>query len=122
MENNLKIENCSNCEKKISSEELIENEGLCINCMKKKEELEILGINSRKTHSNKNQYSENKVASIIKTLALLIGVLGSLSGLFFEDFTVLIIFIVVSIISAIFIYAIGEGLALLQKIADNTSK
>lgn len=120
MENNLKNENCSNCGKKISSEEFIENGGLCINCMNKKEELETLGINSRKTHSNKNQYSENKVASIIKTLAIVIGILGSVSGFFVEDFT--IIFIIVSIISAIFIYAIGEGLALLQKIADNTSK
>lgn len=122
MENNLKIENCSNCGKRISSEEFVENGGLCIDCMKKKEELETLGINSRKTNSNKNQYSENKVASIIKTLAIIIGVLGSLSGLFFEDFTILIIFIVVSIISAIFIYAIGEGLSLLQKIVENTSK
>lgn len=122
MENNLKNENCSNCGKKISSEEFIENGGLCINCMNKKEELETLGINSRKTHSNRNQYSENKVASILKTLAIIIGVLGSLSGLFFEEFTILITFIIVSIISAIFIYAIGEGLALLQKIANNTGK
>ena len=48
------------------------------------------------------------------------GILGCVSGFFVEDFT--IVFIIVSIISAIFIYAIGEGLALLQKIADNTNK
>lgn len=64
--------------------------------------------------------SKNSVASIIRTLAIIVGILGSVSGFFVEDFT--IVFIIVSIISAIFIYAIGEGLALLQKIADNTSK
>lgn len=64
--------------------------------------------------------SKNSVASIIRTLAIIVGILGSVSSFFVEDFT--IVFIIVSIISAIFIYAIGEGLALLQKIADNTRK
>lgn len=64
--------------------------------------------------------SKNRVASIIRTLAIVVGILGCVSGFFVEDFT--IVFIIVSIISAVFIYAIGEGLALLQKIADNTNK
>ena len=53
-----------------------------------------------------NKQSENKVAHIIKTLAIMVGILGSVSFCFLEDFT--IGFIVVSIISAIFIYAMGK--------------
>ena len=96
------IENCSKCGKKISTKEFIENGGLFINCMNKKEAVETKKIKSSKV----NKQSENKVAHIIKTLAIMVGILGSVSFCFLEDFT--IGFIVVSIISAIFIYAMGN--------------
>ena len=109
------IEKCSKCGKQISSTEFIENGGLCINCMNKKEAVETMEIKN----SNVNKQSKNKVASIIKTLAIIVGILGSISGCFVEDLA--IVFIIVSIISAIFIYAIGEGISLLQEIANNTN-
>ena len=83
--------------------------------MNKKEAVETMEIKN----SNVNNQSKNKVASIIKTLAIIVGILGSISGCFVEDLA--IVFIIVSIISAIFIYAIGEGLTLLQEIANNTN-
>lgn len=79
-----------------------------------------MDFKEERKNNHHEKESKNSVASIIRTLAIVVGILGSVSGFFVEDFT--IAFIIVSIISAIFIYAIGEGLALLQKIADNTSK
>lgn len=79
-----------------------------------------MDFKEERKNNHHEKESKNGVASIIRTLAIIVGILGSVSGFFVEDFT--IVFIIVSIISAIFIYAIGEGLALLQKIADNTSK
>lgn len=103
------IEKCSKCGKQLSSN------GFCINCMNKKEAVETMKIKSSKV----NKQSKNKVASIIKTLAIIVGILGSISGCFVEDLA--IVFIIVSIISAIFIYAIVEGIFLLQEIANNTN-
>ena len=79
-----------------------------------------MDLKKERNSNHHEKESKNSVASIIKTIAIIVGILGSVSGFFVKDFT--ITFIIISIISAIFIYAIGEGLTLLQKIADNTSK
>lgn len=63
---------------------------------------------------------ENKVASIIKTLAVIEAILGIFASFMIENLTIMVI--LVSVISAIFIYAIGEIIDLLQKIANNTNK
>ncbi len=85
----------------------------------KKSELEAMGIYGE-TKGSKHQKEESKniVASMIKVLAVIGGILGAFSSFFMEDF--MMIYLIVSIISAIFIYAIGEVIDLLQIIADNT--
>ena len=78
-----------------------------------------MDLKKERNSNHHEKESKNSVASIIKTLAIIVGILDSISGCFVEDLA--IVFIIVSIISAIFIYAIGEGLTLLQEIANNTN-
>ena len=120
MENNT----CSKCGKNISANELINNGGFCSNCMKNRErELSALGIlDKREKHSKETNEKENHVASIIKIIAILIALLGTLvSFAYISDLEGLtFVYIIASVISAIFVYAIGEGLQLLQEIVNNT--
>ena len=122
MKNNI----CSKCGKIIPADEIINNGGFCSNCMKKRErELSGLGISEkREKHSQETNKGENKIANIIKGLAILIAILGTLvSFSYIDDLEGLtFVYIIASIISAIFIYAIGEGLQLLQEIVNNTQK
>lgn len=122
MKNNI----CSKCGKIITADEIINNGGYCSNCMKKHErELSALGISEkREKHSQETNKEENKIANIIKGLAILVALLGTLvSFSYIDDLEGLtFVYIIASIISAIFIYAIGEGLQLLQEIVNNTQK
>lgn len=67
---------------------------------------------------------ENKVASMIKTISIIIAIIGVIASIIcMENLEWLaFVYIIVSIISAIFIYAIGEGLQLLQQVVNNTNK
>lgn len=71
-----------------------------------------------------NEESENKVAIIVKALSVVIVLsnilisfmlLEEINGLFFTS-------VGISIIIAIFVYAFGEIIALLQRIANNTER
>lgn len=62
--------------------------------------------------------TENAISVIIKVLAVIIACVGIFIGLKVEGHTAVII--IASDISAIFIYAIGEIISLLQEIVDNT--
>lgn len=92
-----------------------------INTLEKEqqEKLSELGIEATET---KNEESENKVAIIVKALSVVIVLsnilisfmlLEEINGLFFTS-------VGISIIIAIFVYAFGEIIALLQRIVDNT--
>mgnify|MGYP000006515223 CR=1 FL=1 len=76
---------------------------------------------------------ENKVASMIKNMPEFIDVSQIKPGQWKKVYDALLglsenlewlafVYIIVSIISAIFIYAIGEGLQLLQQVVNNTNK
>lgn len=115
---------CFHCGKTISSEEFVENGGMCKECMESKEleeQLNNMGLtNNTEDGSKYRGKSSNTVASIIKVIAIVEGILGVIAAFFMEDY--IFAFIVVSIISAIFTYAIGEVITLLQTIVDNTYK
>ena len=69
---------------------------------------------------------KNKVALIIKVLSILGGIIGFGYGcsLFDSSYTkeLGIVYIIVSIVSAVFVYALGEIIQKLQNIEDNTKK
>ena len=111
-------ENCTKCGKQISSDELIENGGLCSECMNERELEQYEFIKNSKEIIR----HENRVASVIKILSAIIVIIGIIIGLYnLEDSVgVSLLYILVSIIISIFVYAIGEGLQLLQEIAINT--
>jgi hypothetical protein len=94
-----------------------------------KEELEAMGIENNKESVNVEHIGHmvvriNKVAQTIKIIAIVIGVLGFAIGLFTilndggEISTVSISFIIIGIVSAIFIYALGEIIQLLEDIKN----
>lgn len=80
---------------------------------------EAMGINSQSKHSENKKGNISNTAVLLKVLAIIGGFFGAFYGIN-EDFSIIII--LMSIISAIFIFAIGEGLYLLQEIANNTKK
>lgn len=75
-------------------------------------------------HKTEECYTNNKVALAIKIIAIIGAVLGIIYGctLFDSAYTeeLGVIYIVVSIISAVFVYALGEAIQKLQNIEDNT--
>ena len=79
----------------------------------KQKKLSELGIEATEP---KNEESKNVVASIIKILAIVTVILGIIESFIIEN----LLFMIVSIIGASFIYAIGEIIDLLRRIADNT--
>ena len=66
----------------------------------------------------------NKVAIVIKVIAVVSCIAGIIYGCTFFDLpsteSIGIIYIVVSVISAVFVYALGEIIQKLQNIEDNT--
>lgn len=71
-------------------------------------------------------YKENTVAKIVKIIAILEGIVGVISGFYsidnlnFDEWGFAII--IVSVVSAVFIYAIGEIIQKLENIDNNTRK
>lgn len=118
MKNEEMYENCSKCNKKISTNEYVSNGGFCKECMKKKEENANLGYSI--------DYNErNKIVKPIKIIAVLEIIIGFLSGLIFIEKlggVIACIIIGTCVILGIFIYAFGEIIQLLQDIASNTRK
>ena len=65
----------------------------------------------------------NIVAKIIKIISLITGIVGAIYGFYLidrSDFAISII--VASVISAVFIYGLGEIIQLLQNIDNNTKQ
>lgn len=85
------------------------------------EELRAIGIIRDSNTSNVTTNIKNSVATIIKGLAILEVVIAIIVGLItIEEFGIFVI--VGSIISAIFIYALGEIIQKLENIDNNTRK
>lgn len=114
---------CKKCGRLIKMDEYIYN-GVCENCHKgiNNQSKHAQEANEREKHSKETNEKENHVASIIKIIAILIALLGTLvSFAYISDLEGLtFVYIIASVISAIFVYAIGEGLQLLQEIVNNT--
>lgn len=128
-ENNIII--CENCYE--------ENEKTRTTCKKcgvklyRQEELKNESIREERTENEdirdkmmEHFTNTNKVALTIKVIAIVGVVLGIIYGctLFDSAYTedLGVIYIVVSIISAVFVYALGEIIQKLQNIEDNTRK
>ena len=94
--------------------------------MASNEELKAMGISNenRKYKNNNGNVSSrtNKVATIIKALSIVAGVIGVVFGLYAIDGLNMdegaVIIIIASIISAIFTYALGEIIQLLEDIKN----
>ncbi len=79
----------------------------------------------------KEKEKTNVVAIIIQILAMLIGTFGTIAGVFMGALGAItgefmrysaIVTIIISILVGLFIYTLGNGLELLQRIANNTEK
>ena len=79
----------------------------------------------------KEKEKTNVVAIIIQILAMLIGTFGTIAGVFMGALCAItgefmrysaIVTIIISILWGLFIYTLGNGLELLQRIANNTEK
>ena len=90
---------CRECGKEISTKEASKHNGLCEECY---------------ISNDDTSYTSNKYAVIIKFLAISGGIIGSLIGLTNENY----ILLGISIISAIFIAALGEIIQLLEDIKN----
>lgn len=89
--------------------------------MASNEELRAMGIvnNNSNNNNNKSNTRTNNVASVIKELAIVVAIIGVLGGFVaIEKTDFAIPLIVASIISAVFIYALGEIIQLLEDIKN----
>lgn len=121
------VKQCKECCKDISEEEYNSHKGYCKSCYKDRYNIENAKRQFNKTDDNNTNYNEkneksttNIVAKVIKIIAILNAIAGVILGLVgIEDFEVYaVVFIVASIISSIFIYAIGEIIQLLEDIKN----
>lgn len=84
-----------------------------------------LKIKERGKSMKKVKKDENNVASFMKFFAIIFIIVGVFASLVLFNMDVeelYVLPVVVSIISSIFIYALGEIIQLLQNIANNTKK
>lgn len=106
----------------------------CKNCGAKlyRNNINIKNVQENDDNENENSitdnyyHNENKIALAIKVIAiisLILGILASLSLLTLNDSGIIIIIgIIASIISSVFVYALGEIIQKLENIEDNTKK
>lgn len=114
---------CRECCREITKSEAEFNNGLCKYCY------QVFKVsNENNKSSNDNIYSDeetiksNPIAVIIKFIAIIGGIIGSIYGFSLLDSIrseeMAIPMIIISIISAIFIYALGEIIQLLEDIKN----
>lgn len=90
--------------------------------MANKEELEAMGISNNQKTNNTSNENINAVAKVIKILAIITAILGIVFGVYAIDILNMdegaLIIIIASIISAVFTYALGEIIQLLEDIKN----
>ena len=108
---------CKKCGVKLYLQEELKNESI------REESTENEDIRDKMIDNFTNT---NKVSLVIKVIAIVGAVIGIIYGctLFDSAYTenLGIVYIIVSIISAVFVYALGEIIQKLQNIEDNTRK
>lgn len=105
----INISICNNCKKDLKTGDSIN--GLCENCSQEK----------NKVNNNKNikETNENTVALILKFIAVLTAIIGFLYGASLDNNEEIgAIFIIVSFISAVFIYGFAEIIQKLENIEN----
>lgn len=120
----IKVMQCKECCKDIPEEEYNSHKGYCKNCYKDRYTIE----NNKKQYNqditNSTNYEKEKttntVAKIIKVLAIINAIASIILGLVnIENFELYaILFIVVGIISSVFVYSLGEIIQLLEDIKN----
>lgn len=90
------------------------------------EELRAMGISNNGKMNNISNEHSNTVAKVIKIIAIITAIVGVVFGLYAIDGLNMdegaLIIIIASIISAVFIYALGEIIQKLENIDNNTRK
>lgn len=71
-------------------------------------------------------YTENKLAEIIKAIAIVIAIIGAIAGFIFGinqgEILIAIIYSILAVICVIPIYALGEIIEIMQDIRTNTEQ
>lgn len=120
----IKVMQCKECCKDISEQEYNSHKGYCKSCYKDRHNIENIKKYYNQSVTNSINYKEesttNTVAKIIKIIAILETISGIILGLIFmEDLEIMVIVVIVaSLISGVFIYAIGEIIQLLEDIKN----
>lgn len=121
----IEVRQCKECCRDISKEEYDKNKWYCKNCYEEKENIkkEKASYNNTQKEKETTMATNNKVAIIIKTIGVIVGIIGVIYGcnMFDSSYTeeLAIVYIVVSLA---FVYALGEKIQKLQNIEDNTKK
>lgn len=107
---------CKECCREITEEEAEQYEGYCRKCY-------TLEKQYREEDNDKMKNGENRVATIIKVISIIGAIIGVCFGFSqfdsYNDTQVLgITIIVASVVSAIFVYALGEIIQLLEDIKN----
>lgn len=109
---------CKECCREITKSEAEANKGFCTKCylMRKKE------YSNNNISNYSNELRTNIVARIIKVIALIGGIIGVIFGFTLLDSysseELAFPIIIASIVSAIFVYALGEIIQLLEDIKN----
>lgn len=121
----IRVMQCKECCRDISEEEYNTHNGYCKSCYADRKSIESSKRNFNNDTDRQIEYESdntkiNTVAKIIKIIAILEGIVSIILGfMFMEDLELYsLIIILVGGISAIFVYAIGEIIQLLEDIKN----
>lgn len=120
---------CKECCKDISAYDYRKNAGYCKKCYSKNinEDYTYNADKKEETHYKyNNEYNNisktrniNTIAKFIKVLAIIEGIIGFIVGLISENSLMIgLLYISISVISAMFIYGFGEMIQLLEDIKN----
>lgn len=123
----IEVRECKECCRDISEEEYRKYEGYCKNCYEERRDIERRKIeyNNEEQEDDEEEFEENGknvVATIVKVIALISAIAGIILGVYLiEEMEIMAVTIIISsIISSVFVYALGEIIQKLENIERNT--
>ena len=120
----IKVMQCKECCRDMSEEEYKKYGGYCKNCYADRKSIEEKREIYNDSTENEEVYVEdgtNGIAKTIKIIAITLGVLSIIASLILREelgIILLITTIIISIISSVFVYALGEIIQLLEDIKN----
>ena len=126
----IEVRECKESHKNLLDEEYKKYNGYCKNCYEKMQELK----NEKNIYNNENEEmnvdfednGKNIVATVVKGIAIISAIAGLIVGLISIDELnseiMAVAIIIISIISAVLVYALGEIIQKLENIERNTRK